>query len=84
MASYTNEQQVQIIKLFYQNECSLVKTMRASRPLHGRRGGPSRSTLQRLVAKFETTGSVKNQQAPVRQRNARSAENIAAVSESVH
>ncbi|KAJ8955990.1 hypothetical protein NQ318_006261 [Aromia moschata] len=39
----------------------------------------SKSTLQRLVAKFETTGSVNNLPTPVRQRNARSAENIAAV-----
>ncbi|KAJ8938858.1 hypothetical protein NQ318_019919 [Aromia moschata] len=37
------------------------------------------STLQRLVAKFETTGSVNNLPTPVRQRNARSTENIAAV-----
>ncbi|KAJ8962868.1 hypothetical protein NQ318_001276, partial [Aromia moschata] len=38
-----------------------------------------KSTLQRLVAKFETTSSVNNLPTPVRQRNARSAENIAAV-----
>ena len=38
-----------------------MKTMLALHPLYGRRGGPSRSTLQRLVAKFETTDSVKNQ-----------------------
>ncbi|KAJ8952814.1 hypothetical protein NQ318_008135 [Aromia moschata] len=46
---------------------------------HVRRDGLSKSTLQRLVAKFETTGSVNNLPTPVRQRNARSAENIAAV-----
>ena len=48
-----------------------------TRPFYGRRGGPSKSTLQRLVAKFETIGSVNNQPTPVRQRNARSAKNIA-------
>ncbi|KAJ8947462.1 hypothetical protein NQ318_009763 [Aromia moschata] len=48
-----------------------------------RRDGPSKSTFQRLVAKFETTGSVNNLPTPVRQRNARSAENIAAVRVSV-
>ena len=74
MASYTIEQHVQMIKLYYQNECSLVRTLR---PFYGRRGGPSKSTLQRLVAKFETTGSVNNQPTPVRRRNARSAMNIA-------
>ena len=83
MASYTIEQHVQMIKLYYQNECSLTQTLRALRPFFGRRGGPSKSTLQRLVAKFETTGSVNNQPTPVRSRNARSAENIAAVRESV-
>ncbi|KAJ8935523.1 hypothetical protein NQ318_005630 [Aromia moschata] len=74
---------VQMIKLYYQNECSLVKTLRALRPFYGRRDGPSKSTLQRLVAKFKTTGSVNNLQTPLRQRNARSAENIAAVRVSV-
>jgi len=35
------------------------------------------------VAKFEPIGSINNQPTPVRRRNARSAENIAAVRESV-
>jgi len=35
------------------------------------------------VAKFESTGSINNQPTPVRRQNARSAENIAAVRESV-
>lgn len=83
MASYTVEQHVEIIKLYYQNECSLVRTLRALRPIYGRRGGPSKSTIQRLVAKFEKAGSVNNQPTPARRRNARSAENIAAVRESV-
>jgi len=33
------------------------------------------------MAKFESTGSINNQPTPVRRRNARSAENIAAVRE---
>ncbi|KPJ08399.1 hypothetical protein RR48_12152 [Papilio machaon] len=41
-----------------------------------------KSTLQRLVTKFETTRSVNNQPTPLLQRNARLAENIAAVRES--
>lgn len=51
-----------------QNECSVVH------PFYG---------LQRLVAKFETTGSLINQPTPLRQRNARSTEDIAAVREYV-
>jgi len=39
------------------------------------------STIRRLMAKFESTGSINNQPTPVRRRNARSAENIAAVRE---
>lgn len=83
MVSYTIEQRVQIIKFYYQNKCSVVQTLRSLRPFFGRRSGPSKSTLQRLVSKFETTGSVNDQLTPVRQRNARSVENIAAVRESV-
>ncbi|KAG8289458.1 hypothetical protein J6590_104028 [Homalodisca vitripennis] len=51
------------------------------RPFSG--GGPSMSTLQRLVAKFEKTGSVNNQPTPRRERNSRSIENVATVRESV-
>ena len=83
MASYTIEQHVQMIKLYYQNECSLVQTLGTLCPFYGRRCGTSKSTLQRLVAKFETAGSVNNQPIPIRQRNTRSAKNIAAVCESV-
>ncbi|GJQ81393.1 hypothetical protein Trydic_g18258 [Trypoxylus dichotomus] len=42
-------------------------------------GGPSKSTLQHLVAKFETTGSVNNQPTPIHQNNARSAVDIATI-----
>ncbi|GJQ69936.1 hypothetical protein Trydic_g22468 [Trypoxylus dichotomus] len=69
-----------MIKLYYQNECSLEHWLCS---FWGRRGDRSKSSFQRLVAKFETTGPLKNQPTPVRQRNARSAENIAAVRESV-
>ncbi|CAI6367280.1 unnamed protein product [Macrosiphum euphorbiae] len=72
-----------MIKLFYQNQSSITQTLRSSRPFYGRPSGPSKSTLQRLVAKFETTGSVNDQITPVRQRTSRSADNIAAVRESV-
>jgi len=60
-----------------------VQTLRASRSFYDRRNGFSKSTLQRLVVKFKTTGSVNNQPILVRQRNVRSAENIAAVRDSV-
>ncbi|KAJ8957741.1 hypothetical protein NQ318_017639 [Aromia moschata] len=53
------------------------------RTFYGRRDDPSKSILQRLVAKFETTGSVNNLSTLVRERKARSAENIDAVRISV-
>ena len=73
MTSYTIEQHVQMIKLYYRYECSLIQTLRALPPFYGRRGHPSQSALQRLVAKFETTDSVSHKPTPLRQRNARSA-----------
>jgi len=79
MASYTIEQHIQTIGLYYQNNCSMVQTLRALRSFYGL----SKSTLQRLVVKFEATGSVNNQPILARQRNVRSAENIAAVRDSV-
>jgi len=44
---------------------------------------PAESTIRHLVVKFESTDSINNQPTPVRRRNARFAENIAAVHESV-
>lgn len=42
MASYTIEQHVQMIELYYQNYCSLVQILHT----YDRRGGPSESILQ--------------------------------------
>lgn len=77
MSSYTIDQHAQMIKLYYQNECSSVKSLRALSSFYGRRRGPSKS----VVAKFETTGLVVNQPAFVPARNARLTNNIVAVHE---
>jgi len=79
MEDHSVEQHVQIIKFYYQNQCSVRETFRALRDFYPRHNRPAESTIQRLVAKFESTGSINNQSTPVRRRNARSAENIAAV-----
>ena len=76
------EQRVQIIKFYYQNQCSVREMFCALRDFYPRHNRPAMSTIRRLVTKFESTGSINNQPTPVRQ-NARSAENIAAVCESV-
>jgi len=83
MEGYSVEQRVQIIKFYFQNQCSIRKTFRALRDFYPRHNRSAESTIRRLVAKFELTGSTNNEPTPVRRRNARSAENIAAVRESV-
>ena len=50
------------------------------RPIYGRNNRPSRSTFERLVEKFESTGTVQNVSVPMRQR---SVGNIAAAEASV-
>ena len=44
---------------------------------------PSRSTIERLVVKLETTGTVQNVSMPVRQRSVRSVKQAAAAEASV-
>jgi len=80
MEDHSVEQHVQIIKFYYQ--CSVREKFRVLRNFYPRHNRPAESTIRRLVAKFESTGSINNQPTPVRRRNARSAE-IAAVRESV-
>ena len=88
MEGHSVEQRMQI-KFYYQNQCSVRETFRALRdfyPHHNRPAEstfPAESTVRRLVAKFESTDSINNQPTSVRRRNARSAENIAAVCENV-
>ena len=61
----------------------MASTLRALRPIYGRNNRPNKSTIERLVEKFESTGTVQNVSVPVRQRSARSVENIAAAEVSV-
>ena len=61
----------------------MASTLRALRPIYGRNNRRSRSTIKRLMEKFESTGTVQNVPVPVRQRSARSVENIAAAEASV-
>ena len=83
MDGYSIQQYVRIIKLFYQNGCSVLATYRELRPFYGRHNRPTDRTIRNVVDKFESTGSVNDRPTPVRRRNARSAENIATIRESV-
>ena len=53
------------------------------RPIYGCNNRSSRSKIARLVQKFESTDTVQNVSVPVRQRSARSVENIATAEASV-
>ena len=78
------QQRVEIIKIYYRNSESVASTLRALRPIYGRNNRPRRSTIECLVQKFGSTGTVQNVAVPVRQRSARSVEeNIAAAEASV-
>jgi len=81
MEGHSVEQRVQIIKFYYQNQYSVRETFRALRDFYPRHNCLAESTIRCLVAKFESIGSINNQPTSVRRRNARSAENIAAVRE---
>ncbi|CAI6343491.1 unnamed protein product [Macrosiphum euphorbiae] len=80
MNGYSVKQRVRTITFYYQNQCSVRETFHDFYPRHNR---PAESTIRRLVAKFESTGSINYQPTPIRQRNARSIEDIAAVRDSV-
>ncbi|CAK9806600.1 hypothetical protein ANTPLA_LOCUS4952 [Anthophora plagiata] len=64
MENYSVEQRVQIIKLYYQNQCSVRATFRALHDFDGAHNRSVESTIRRLVNKFELTGSVNNQTTP--------------------
>lgn len=83
MESYTLQQRLQIIQIFYQNLRSYAGTLRALTPIFGRRNRPNKTTIYRLVQKFETKFTLHNVPVPIRERSARNEENIAAVRQSV-
>lgn len=55
---YSVEQSVRKIKFYYQNQCSVRETFHALRDFYPRHNRPAESTIRRLVAKFESTGSI--------------------------
>lgn len=83
MDRLSTAERVKIVKTYYKNSDSVVSTFRALRADYGRHNRPSERTIGKTVKKFEETGSVTDVLRPIHHRNARSTENIAAVSESV-
>jgi len=83
MERYNKEKRVIIVKTHYKYGESYAETVRKIRGIFGRRNAAYQSTVQRMIKKFEETGSIMDSKLPVRHRARRSLDNIAAVSESV-
>ncbi|CAK1590754.1 unnamed protein product [Parnassius mnemosyne] len=83
MERFSKDQRVIIVKTHYKNGESYAETARKLRQIFSRESAPNVSTIQRVVKKFEETGSIMDNKNPLRQRTGRSLENIAAVNESV-
>jgi transposase len=83
MERHTKEQRVVIVKAHYKYGESYAETVRKVLGIFGRRNAPYQSTVQRMIKKFEETGSIMASKLPVRHRTGRSLDNIAAVSEIV-
>ncbi|GFY47670.1 putative DD41D transposase [Trichonephila inaurata madagascariensis] len=83
MVKYTNEQRLQILKIYYRNSESVAATLRALTTIFGRNSRPSRQAVTSLVKKFESTYSLCDVAMPVRLRVDRSVENITTVETSV-
>lgn len=61
---------------FNKNKCSLVQSLLELRSFYDKRSASSKWSLQQLVAKFKTTGSINSQSTLLLQRNARLAKNF--------
>jgi len=57
---YTKEQRVIVVKTHYNYGESYAETVRKIRGIFGRRNAPNQSTVQRIIKKFEETGSIMN------------------------
>ena len=80
MKRHRSQQRHEIIKIYYRNSESVVPTLRALRPIYGRNNRPSSSTIERLVY---PQAQYKMFPYHMRQKSARSIENIAAAEASL-
>lgn len=83
MQRLTLPDRLEIVQKFYANSRSFVSTQRSFSQEYGRHHRFDRQNIRRVVEKFEREFTLHDNRPPVRQRNARSNENIAAVKESV-
>ena len=64
MNKYTAEQSVLIVKLFYQNNKSIIQTQRAYRRYCGVRDSPSEFGIRSLIKQFDEHGMVHDRTIP--------------------
>ena len=83
MDRLTSAQRINIIKTYYKKGDFAKATYRALGEDYGSHNCPTMQAIGKIVKKFEETGVVKNIEWPKHRCFARSAENIAIVSESV-
>jgi len=83
MERYAKEQRVIIVRTHYKYGKSYAETVCKVRGIFGRWNAAYQSTVQRMIKKFEVTGSIRDSKLPLRHCTRRSLYNIAAVSESV-
>ena len=65
MVYYTVEERVFIVKQFYSNNKSPITVQRDFAKEYQVRQGPAASTITRLIEKFERTGSIADDFAPI-------------------
>ena len=83
MRYYTLHQRLQILKLYYENQCSVKKTFRALRQFYNPFDRPSEHAIRKLEKKFRETYSLHDNVSVTREKSGRTDENVAAVEMSV-
>ena len=79
----TPEQRLQIVQIYYQNQCSVRQTYRALREFYGAHNRPTERGIRRVIDKFLTQFTLLDIKPKTRQKSVRSQENIDAVAASV-
>lgn len=83
MKNYTIKDRVLFIKIFYQNQSSITKTMRKLQQILGPKNVPTKATIYRIMKQFEETGTVADRPKPGPCLTTRTSETIHAVQASV-
>lgn len=83
MERYTIKQSVRIVKQYYQNDESLVTTIRRVHPILRRNNFPDSSIVENIIEKIDSNGPVVDVEHTIRTGSDRLETNIAAAREIV-